>query len=1424
MARDEAKIKFNADCREFNAQIKSANATLKEMRAELQLNAETSKRTGDEIGALQNQERLLQEAYDASGAKVEAMRGKLIAAIDNYGAGSDQAAKWSAELAKAQTEQEKLRQQLDACTKSLLEHYAELGRDETATEKLSATMAQQEEKLAGLKQAYVDACLQYGKNSEEAKRLAAQIETTSTELRKNKDAMSEAEQAADSFDHTLGEQKSTFQQLRENMAELNQAINAFGSAWRGVDTFITNQIRKGFKELVGLTKDIAESVVETGMQTEASFAKVSAVMQATDDDMALLRDKALEVQQGLHPLPYTLNDCATAYYYMGLAGWDAQQSGDALKDTLSLVMASGEDLANVSDIVTDNITAFGLSSKDTKYMVDVLAQTMRSTNTDVGLLGQTFKYAAMSARGAGYNLEDVALAAGLMANNGIKGSQAGTQLRQMFNQLAAPTDKAAALMDKYGISMTDSEGKMLSLKGMLDQTRVAFAGMSVNLYDAEGNLRDYDDILQEVEQTNQDYVAAEKLKAAATIYGTRAMSGVLSIVNMTEEEYQRVTADIYNYNDACQEMADIMNDTLEGDIQMLNASLDTLANQVYDNVSPALRGFIQELTGWVNSDQSVELINQIGTELRGLLDGVLWNLPNIIQNISTILHGVPAAISAVASAITFVTQHINGIITAIKAVVIVWGTVRAIDVASHVVQIGASLVQLIAKIVAVTGATQAQTVATAALNIAQNATPWGIALAGAAALAAGIVALVKHIASLNDNTAECNARIQAVVQNITPFRDGMASLTATFHQTNEQMERMTDIDQQIADGENRITEAIRQAVKDHGTLRDEEIAKYEQANQRFAELEAERLAIYREGVTNIGYEIQASIQSINGMTQAEIQQYHVDLEAALKSSNEAVDAACDAEIDRINQYYKARGESGSAAHLQEIEAAKAHAAEEKAVNEQMYNENLATLTTYAAKAVEGDMDMWRQVYANSKKGREKYTANMEQVNLDGTEAFLSLWAEARKAGVAIPQEVNNMAAEILTSFVGLPSQLQEQGRNVLGGLIGGMEETFPQLQYASEATCTEIVTTIANGLQVQSPSRVMIGIGGNVVQGLADGMNSKGSAVNAAATNLATGIIKSLTPNPNSANAIGQNTVAAVGSGLTGKQGAVTGAAQGVAKGVIASLTPDAGAVKNVGANTVSQDQQGLQSKLSAISNTAKSINQSVVKSLTPDAGAVKNVGANTVSQDQQGMQSKSGALNNTAKTIAQGAVKSLTPDGNQVKSIGGNIVAGIDTGMQDKKGWLGSRIASLASGIVSKFKAAFSIGSPSRVMAEEIGEWLPAGIGKGIEDNAGAATQPLKALVNSMTGAKLGLGNTLGGFSLDISSRIEDHMMDAFNNNSQFSMMERMADAMERLANIEFIVNMDISGQRVAQATASASDSVSGTRINLRERGLALE
>ena len=172
-------------------------------------------------------------------------------------------------------------------------------------------------------------------------------------------------------------------------------------------------------------------MIETGTQTETSYAKVQAVSQATTDEMKMLRDEALEVGK---VLPYTLKESGDAYYYMGLAGWDAQQMAEALYPTLQLVTASGEDLNRVSDIVTDNITAFGLSAEDTQYMVDVMAQTMRSTNTDVGKLGDTFKYAATPAHAAGYALEDLALAAGLLAPDVQRPGEAHGRFRKGYGK------------------------------------------------------------------------------------------------------------------------------------------------------------------------------------------------------------------------------------------------------------------------------------------------------------------------------------------------------------------------------------------------------------------------------------------------------------------------------------------------------------------------------------------------------------------------------------------------------------------------------------------------------------------------------------------------------------------------------------------------------------------------------------------------------------------------------------------------------------------------------------------------------------------------------------------------------------------------------------------------------------------------------
>lgn len=1293
-AKNQAKISFVAECKEFNANIRTANAVIKEMRSEIALSAETMKRTGDEVGALQAQQSYLTEAFEAAGDKVENLQGKLEAAVRNYGEGSEQVSKWSAELAKAKTEQEKFRQQLEACNSSLEAAKAKLAASETSYEQLNRKIADQRSELSDLKQQYVEAVVNFGATSKEAQELAAKIQSVSGNLKDNEARMKEVRAAADSLDQTITEQKTSWQRFKEGVHEVSDAFGDFKKSIQGVCDFVDNQIKRAFSELMNLTKDVASSIVENGIKTESSFAKVQAVMNATDEDMAKLKAASLELQD---TLPYTMNESATAMYYMGLAGWDAEQSIAALSPTLALVTASGEDLSRVSDILTDNITAFGLSAEDAQYMADVLAQTMRSTNTDVDLLGDTFKYAAAPAHAAGYALEDVALAAGLMANNGIKGSQAGTALRQMFVSLAKPSENAAEAMKEMNISLTDSDGRMKSLKEFLDDTRVSFAGLSVELLDADGNLREYDDILQELEETNQDYAAAEKLKNAALIFGTRAMPGILSMINMSEEEYKRVTEEIYNYNGACEEAARIMNDTLEGDIKMLNASLDTLGMQIYNNVSPKLREFVQQLTDWVKSDQSAALIDQIGGELKKLLDGVLQDLPNIITNISTILQGIPSIISAVANAITWITGHINGIISAIKAIIVVWGAVKVLGVIGSISRAITNLITFISTIKTVITATKAATAAQVASNAAMSATPWGLVAVGAAAAVSAIVLAIQKIKSWNDNTAECNNRIKAVTSNLKPFCEGLNQLTEAFKLSTGAASYLSEVDQTIADEEQHITEVIRQAVADHRELRMEEVDDINKSNEKIRELEQQKADIYRESAINTGYEIQAAMQAAGGLSIEEAQKYTATLRGYLDQANEATDNAMQAELQRVSEYYKSIGQAGSEEHMAALEETKRYYAAQKEENESQYREQMAKMTDYYAQVLSADKEMWDQRYANSNKGREQYTSNLEQMDLDTTKAFLGMVMTARENGVVLSSETEAMATSILNSFANLPSELCGQGRTMILSMISGMEDQFPQLRNAGEMSYSELIGTLKEIWEIPGHS--------------------------------------------------------------------------------------------------------------TAVSTS----------------GVMERIGITAIMGMVQGMNEKAAAANATAKDISEDVVSSLTPSSKETESIGENVITGIGEGMEDKESWLGRRVKSIATGLVDTFKSLFKIGSPSRVMAEEIGQWLPAGIGEGIEDNAGAAMKPLKGLVSSMTGGLTGLNGLADGYRLDVGGRIDSHIQDAFNNNSQLSLLDRMTEALERITNLEFVINMNINGDRIAQATASAVDNVSGSRVELRQRGLAL-
>ena len=309
--------------------------------------------------------------------------------------------------------------------------------------------------------------------------------------------------------------------------------------------------------LIGASFGVAESV-NSFQDFEAMMSQVKAISGATGQAFDNLTAKAQEMGA---TTKFTATESAEAFNYMAMAGWKPQQMIDGISGIMSLAAASGEDLGTTSDIVTDALTAFGLQAGDAGHFADVLAQASANANTNVSMLGESFKYVAPVAGAMNYSVEDTSLALGLMANASIKGSMAGTALKTSLANMAAPTDSMAAAMDKYGISLTDSEGNMKSLRGVIDNLRGSLGGLS------------------ETEQT----------AAASTIFGKEAMAGMLAIINASEEDYNKLSTAIGNSKDAAEGMADTMLDNLKGSFTLMQSAIEGTENAFGKRLSPYLR-------------------------------------------------------------------------------------------------------------------------------------------------------------------------------------------------------------------------------------------------------------------------------------------------------------------------------------------------------------------------------------------------------------------------------------------------------------------------------------------------------------------------------------------------------------------------------------------------------------------------------------------------------------------------------------------------------------------------------------------------------------------------------------------------------------------------------------------------------------------
>lgn len=372
----------------------------------------------------------------------------------------------------------------------------------------------------------------------------------------------------DQMSKALGTASANLQNSGKQWKNMGKDIEKAG---RSISSVGSNMTKSVTMPILG----IGGAAVKVAADFESGMDKVASISGATGSDLDKLSEKAKEMGK---LTKFSATDSADAFSYMAMAGWKTKDMLDGIEGVMYLAGATGEDLATTSDIVTDALTAFGKSAEDTNSFVDVLAATSANANTNVSMLGESFKYVAPVAGSLNYSYQDVAHALGLMANSGIKASQAGTSLRSWLTRLASPTKQSAEAMDALGVSMIDGEGKMKSLEQLMRETRESFAGLTEE----------------------------QKAARAAQLAGKTGMAGLLAVVNSSDKDFEKLAGAIGESNGAAKEMYNVANDNLNGQLIVLKSNVESLGISLGQKLIPLASKLVEKIQGVVDKFNAMD--------------------------------------------------------------------------------------------------------------------------------------------------------------------------------------------------------------------------------------------------------------------------------------------------------------------------------------------------------------------------------------------------------------------------------------------------------------------------------------------------------------------------------------------------------------------------------------------------------------------------------------------------------------------------------------------------------------------------------------------------------------------------------------------------------------------------------------------------
>lgn len=1235
-------------------------------------------------------------------------------------------------------------------------------------------------------------------------KVAKSAEKTGKQVEKSaKDSASKAGQAAKQGADTAAkgtESASTKMQQSHKKVKDTAKESADGAkkSWEESNQSTVASTESATSKMAGLIKKSAavigvasvaatKKTIDVGKSFEAGMSEVQAISGASGKDLEKLSAKAKQMGA---TTKFSATESATALKYMAMAGWKTNQMVSGLSGVMNLAAASGEDLGTVSDIVTDSMTAFGLKAKDSGHFADVLAKASSSSNTNVAMMGETFKYVAPLAGSMKYSIEDTATAIGLMANAGIKGSQAGTSLRSIITRLVKPPKDAATALNALGISTTKADGSMKPLRETMAELREKFSGLT----------------------------ESQKASYASSIAGQEAMSGLLAIVNASDSDFNKLQKAIDNSSGAAKKQADVMNNNLQGALYELGSAAEAVGIGIYEDIKEPLTKAVK-----VGTTQVSALASKL--KKGGIKEIVPKEAINTVENLGKVaMVAGKGGVKVLGTAAKLVGNNMEvalpvaaSLLTVFKGYKAVTTVVTAFRTVSTATQ-GASIgVQLLGTAIQLfTGKTIQATSATTAFKAASTALggPVGIAVVAVGALAAGVAAytltqkkavteadryyssctklkkkqeeMAASIKSLHkqnqknvDSTRTNGVQADQLYQRLTKLMNiehksagTKAQIVSVVKQLNELLPGLNLEYDKEADKLNKSTSAIKKNI---AALKEQAMAKAYQKGMESAASKVAKADIENENAikkkTEATNKYNAAVEKMNQVT-AKVNQGKITT-----SSDEYKKASND-----LTKYYDAMMTANKAVEQsgKNLNAAQKEltAYTDKYTAQANYAEYLKSLDDLVKQAKIKASDIPKSVgegikqgvYANPTSGKELKSL----IKLDDLVNSDQL-AKMQEQGMKIPQYLAQGISDGSVSFKTAATQLgnainwedliqqvKDKGKEVPDSIAQGISSgqyavptsikavenlvTFEGLKAKALQGGIEVPDYLANGITSGSmkPEEAVKALSNLVsFQDMIDKAGIEGSKVpTELATRVAQGqisvqaAVKQLTDGvkkdfdkaekdtSKSKKNIENNTTlkTANNSGAAKSFNVVGNAAKKNANTVKKSKADTEKNSKiaptdnsKSGKKTFESYSKEAQKASSKTKTSVKTLKSTTAKALSSSDGSAKKAGAKLGSDFAKGIASKSGEAKTAGSKVAKSGISGAKGQKSGFTSVGSNLAAGIASGIRNNSGAVQEAAAAVVRAAVAKAKAEGKIHSPSRVMRDDVGKWMPLGMASGI-------------------------------------------------------------------------------------------------------------